>query len=80
MGACWTWIIQDQLLMRRIHEKRGLVDLIQRNQSPELSKDLVWCTNFMAVESVNEVLEIEVGKFEGSIDGNRKYSGSPVSL
>mgnify|MGYP004237405307 CR=1 FL=1 len=25
-------------------------------------------------------LGIEVGKFEGSIDGNRKYSGSPISL
>jgi hypothetical protein len=66
--------------MRRIHEKRGLVDLIQRNRSPGLSKNHVWYTNFMAVENVNEVLGIEVGKFEGSIDGNRKYSGSPISL
>ena len=66
--------------MRRIHEKRGLVDLIQRNQSRELSKDLVWCTNFMAVESVNEVLEIEVENIDDSIDGNRKYPSSPVSL
>ena len=66
--------------MRRNHEKRGLVDLIQRNRSRRLSKDLVWCTNFMAVENGNEVLEMEIGEFEGSIDGNRKYSGSPVSL
>lgn len=66
--------------MRRFHEKRVLVDLIQRNPSLELSEDLVWCTNSMAVGSVNEVLEIEVGEFDNSIDGNRKYSGSPVSL
>ena len=66
--------------MRRFHEKRVLVDLIQRNLSPELSEDLVWYTNFMAVGSVNEVLEIKVEELDNSIDGNRKYSGSPVSL
>ena len=66
--------------MRRFHEKRVLVDLIQRNLSLELSEDLVWCTNFMAVGSVNEVLKIEVEELDNSIDGNRKYSSGPVSL
>ena len=66
--------------MRRFHEKRVLVDLIQRNLSLELSEDLVLCTNFMAVGSVNEVLKIEVEELDNSIDRNRKYSSSPVSL
>ena len=66
--------------MRRFHEKRVLVDLIQPNLSLELSEDLVWSTNFMAVGSVNELLEIEVEELDNSIDGNRKYSSSPVSL
>ena len=66
--------------MRRFHEKRVLVDLIQPNLSLELSEDLVWSTNFMAVGSVNELLEIEVEELDNSIDRNRKYSSSPVSL
>ena len=66
--------------MRRFHEKRVLVDLIQRNLSLELSEDLVWCTNFMAVGSDNEVLKIEVKELDNSIDRNWKYSSSPVSL
>ena len=66
--------------MRRFHEKRVLVDLIQRNLSLELSEDLVWSTNFMAVGSVNELLEIEVEELDNSIDGNRNYSSGPVSL
>ncbi len=66
--------------MRRFHEKRVLVDLIQQNHSLELSEDLVWSTNFMAVGSVNELLEIEVEELDYSIDGNRNYSSGPVSL
>ena len=68
------------MLMRGNLERKALVGPTLQSLNRKLSRDLVWSTNSTAAGNVNEVLETEVGGFENSIDGNRQYSGSSVSL